>query len=157
MLFDDTVSTDLILKETVPSHAKALGRKVSGFTESTWNSHKVQIMYDHCYCKFTQNKPLLYELLLTDGKTLIEAAKNDKIWGIGMGAAEARITPENKWKGQNLRNNIFDKINEYDTIENRCKFKLEYPFNQVWHYAENKKDKEKVLRQYKDFPQMCFS
>ena len=51
------------------------------------------------FLKFSQNKRLRKTLLETGNKTLVEAARNDSIWGIGVSVKDAAAGA--KWKGLN--------------------------------------------------------
>ncbi len=91
---------------------KDLGREVRHFKDSTWNKNKVNIYYEHCKAKFTQNQHLKEKLMETDNKTLVEASPNDKIWGIGLAEDVAKITDPSLWPGQNLLGQILTKIRD---------------------------------------------
>ena len=92
---------NLILLETTPSKVKKYGRMVKNYDDKLWNEIRFNIMIDALRLKFNQNEYLKEKLLTTENKTLYEAAKNDKIWGIGMDASKALITNKNKY-GRNL-------------------------------------------------------
>ena len=63
-----------------PSSAKKAGRKVS--LRPDWESVKINIMYEICRAKFTQNEELGKLLLETGNEELVEGNDwNDKIWG----------------------------------------------------------------------------
>jgi ribA/ribD-fused uncharacterized protein len=75
---------ETILAETKPSIIKSYGRKlVKGFNESAWNSERIAVVFKNNMAKFSQNHRLQTSLLETDGKILVEAARNDSIWGCG--------------------------------------------------------------------------
>jgi len=58
-------------------------------------------MYNGLLLKFSQNNSIKQKLISTHPKTLYEASKYDKIWGIGYYANEAINTNKNKY-GRNL-------------------------------------------------------
>jgi len=89
-----------ILKATTPSQMKALGRKVTPFDPSKWDRHKRDVVFRGNLAKFQQNPGLKSTLLGTGSRTIVEAAKNDRIWGIGLSVSEAESGA--KWRGQNL-------------------------------------------------------
>ena len=63
-----------------PAAAKKYGRKVQ--LRSDWESVKVDIMYEICKAKFTQNPELTEKLLATGDEELIEGNDwGDMIWG----------------------------------------------------------------------------
>lgn len=52
--------------------------------------------------KFSQNPAMGEFLLRTGERVLVEASPRDRIWGIGMGAANPDAEQPRKWRGQNL-------------------------------------------------------
>ena len=73
-----------------PSQAKKLGRSVS--LRSDWEDIKIDIMYNICKAKFTQNETLKTKLLKTGDATLIEGNTwGDKIWGQVNGVGENNL------------------------------------------------------------------
>ncbi|KAJ9662782.1 hypothetical protein H2198_001232 [Neophaeococcomyces mojaviensis] len=111
-----------IMDETDPRMLKALGRKISGFTEDKWNEVKFDIVVRANMMKFTQAQalqedefvksiaehaegqepPSLRSLLLATGdREIVEASSRDRIWGIGFAAKQAEKQPRSKC-GKNL-------------------------------------------------------
>ena len=90
-----------ILKETSATKIKLYGRQVKNYDDSIWNEKRYGIMLDALRLKFNQNPSIKQKLLLTKGKILYEASKNDKIWGIGFYDADAITTDKSKF-GTNL-------------------------------------------------------
>ena len=80
---------------------KALGRKVANFDNDKWNLNKFNIVKAGNYYKFNQNSDLYQILLDTHNALLFEASPYDKIWGIGLDEATAKITPIENWPGEN--------------------------------------------------------
>ena len=62
--------------------------------------------------KFTQNPKLLTELLNTEGTTLVEASHVDFIWGIGLTADKADVTPPHLWPGTNWLGLTLTKVRD---------------------------------------------
>merc|ERR1712086_963275 len=62
------------------------------------------------YLKFSQDPALLAKLLGTGSMTLVEAAGNDKIWGIGVNVQDAANGA--KWKGLNLLGKALGVVRE---------------------------------------------
>ena len=63
-----------------PSAAKKAGRRVS--LRKDWEDVKIDIMYEICKAKFTQNEELGRNLLETGDEELVEGNDwNDRIWG----------------------------------------------------------------------------
>ena len=81
-MFDKTVIPS-ILSEISPREIQKLGRTINNFNEEEWNQHKLDIMYRGLQLKFGQNRDILDKLLETGNKTLYEANKYDRYWGIG--------------------------------------------------------------------------
>ena len=83
-----------------PADAKALGRNISGFEQEKWDYVVHEVAFQ---CFLNQNfdkTPGLRDLLLsTQGKVLVEAAKNDRIWGVGLDANDPGIWDPSKWEG----------------------------------------------------------
>lgn len=112
ILFDDHAVAAQILAAADPSKQKALGRKVAGFSETTWAANRVDIVRRINHAKFSQNKGLRRKLLQTRGKILAEVSPLDTIWGIGLDADTAKATPANAWPRQNLLGQILTELRE---------------------------------------------
>lgn len=97
--FGDMESYEKIREAVRPNKAKALGRKVKGFSDEEWDKVKVEKMMLALEAKFSV--PVYRDFLKkTRGQTLVEASPWDRIWGIGFDAENALRNKEN-W-GQNL-------------------------------------------------------
>lgn len=57
-LFGDYEIYSLILKTDNPKMIKNLGRKVKNFIPSIWDKHKIKVVFDANFAKFSQNKEL---------------------------------------------------------------------------------------------------
>lgn len=63
------------------SNSKRLGRAVT--LREDWEKVKIQVMYEICYAKFTQNPRLAEKLVATGDEVLVEGNTwNDKFWGV---------------------------------------------------------------------------
>jgi ribA/ribD-fused uncharacterized protein len=101
-LFGDEQARLAVLAAPSPAAAKALGRGVRNFDDARWNAARFDIVVRGNVAKFGQN-PALRDFLLTTGeRVLVEASPRDRIWGIGMGAANPDAEQPRKWRGQNL-------------------------------------------------------
>jgi ribA/ribD-fused uncharacterized protein len=100
LLFLDQSSLRAIMAATDPKAQKALGRKVSGYDNATWNAHARNLVYAGCSHKFEQNPQLGESLLATKG-TLAEASPYDTIWGIGLAESDPRSRDPAQWRGTN--------------------------------------------------------
>ena len=83
-----------------PKGIKDLGRQVTPFDEATWARVRQNVVAHGSFLKFSQNEPLRHILLGTNKLTLVEAAPNDAIWGIGISVRDAAKGA--KWQGTNL-------------------------------------------------------
>jgi ribA/ribD-fused uncharacterized protein len=81
-MFDKT-KIKQILTETEPKIIQGYGRQIDNFNQNEWDKHKLGIMYRGLELKFGQNPAILDKLLKTENKTLYEANKHDRYWGIG--------------------------------------------------------------------------
>lgn len=119
ILFDSDNTTLLtnILNETSPSRIKKYGRQVKNYDETVWTSCRELVMYDALQLKFTQNLDIQQKLINTNDKTLYEASKYDKIWGIGYYAPDAIALMNSKKEhqfGTNLLGQLLMKLrNEF--------------------------------------------
>lgn len=102
LLFNDLFIYEAILNADTPRESQKLGRKVQGFNQSIWNSNKFKIVVQGNLAKFSQNRLLGNFLIQTGSKILVEAAPNDKVWGIGMSESDTRAVDPNNWDGLNL-------------------------------------------------------
>ncbi len=101
-LFDDPAILADIITATHPKQAKDLGRKVKNFDPVVWEKYCRSIVVEGNYYKFTQNAALREFLLGTGDRILVEASPVDAIWGIGLSAEDAAVTPPDQWPGENL-------------------------------------------------------
>lgn len=123
VLFSDPDVGAEILATPDPRGVKALGRKVSNFSEDVWKAHREEIVRRGNLLKFTRpvdpedgwwmvrvdggeggeggESASIRELLLRTGdREIVEASPMDRIWGIGFGAAKAE-SMRKRW-GLNL-------------------------------------------------------
>lgn len=101
-LFADTAAIAEVLGDPEPRTAKAIGRRVRGFDEAAWRSHRVDLIVAGNRHKFGQDEPLRRFLLDTGDRVLVEASPYDRIWGIGMGRDDPAATDPARWRGANL-------------------------------------------------------
>ena len=90
-----------ILNEKNPSKIKYLGRCVKNYDDDIWSNIRYDIMIEGLRYKFNQNTFLKNKLVDTKNKTLYEASKYDKIWGIGYYPYEA-VKKDKQTFGSNL-------------------------------------------------------
>lgn len=101
-LFGDKNIAHQILATDDPEKVKSLGRLVHGYNDKIWNNHKVQVVIDGNYHKFSQNKKLKDYLRSSNPSVLVEASPVDLIWGIGLAAENKLSTVPKAWRGLNL-------------------------------------------------------
>ena len=101
ILFNDKDIAQKILISKSQSTIKALGRKVSGFNQETWDNHKMEIVLHANILKFS-NPVLKKKLIDTYPKILVEASPYDHIWGVGLSITDTRVCIKASWRGQNL-------------------------------------------------------
>ena len=91
-----------ILAHPDPAIAKAFGRKIDHFDEKVWQQQRFALVVEGNLAKFSQHPPLQDFLLATAGHVLVEAAPNDRIWGIGLAVDDSRARQPEAWLGLNL-------------------------------------------------------
>lgn len=101
-LFGDGDTAAKILAADHPGQAKTLGRAVRDFDEALWNAHRFDIVVRGNLAKFGQHPGLREFLLATRRRVLVEASPRDRIWGIGLAAADERAASPALWQGLNL-------------------------------------------------------
>ena len=102
MYFKDYICADRILDTKTPTVAKNLGRLVKKYHEEQWVNYRGIAMTSAVYHKFSQNEDLKELLLNTGDYFLVEATKNDKVWGIGLDVDDPLLYDDDNWKGLNL-------------------------------------------------------
>jgi ribA/ribD-fused uncharacterized protein len=100
--FDDSLVLERIVQARTPGEAKKLGRSVRGFSDDAWEKHRSSIVVQANIAKFGQNPALREFLLATGNRVLVEASPRDRIWGIGLSAANPKSQDPSQWRGMNL-------------------------------------------------------
>jgi ribA/ribD-fused uncharacterized protein len=101
-LFGDEATAQAILAAPDPGRVKALGRRVDGFEEASWERHRYDIVVAGNLAKFGQPDRLRGFLLATGDEVLVEASPLDAVWGIGVAASDPRAESPVDWPGLNL-------------------------------------------------------
>ncbi|WP_030486984.1 NADAR family protein [Micromonospora chokoriensis] len=101
-LFGDRAVAEKILAAPHPHAAKALGGRVAGFDQQTWNEHRSAIVVAGNLAKFDQHPALRAFLLATRQRVLVEASPVDRIWGIGLNRDDPAASDPGSWRGLNL-------------------------------------------------------
>ncbi|KAF9028181.1 DUF1768-domain-containing protein [Hymenopellis radicata] len=115
LLFNDAGVAHEVIAMTGTSggklaQVKALGRKVAGFDEATWNENRSRIVLEGSLHKYQQNEELREALLATGAKKLVEASPRDRIWGVGYGYKNA-LKMKEQW-GLNLLGKALEEARE---------------------------------------------
>lgn len=92
--FNDTETQRKILATDDAKEQKRLGQKTRGFNASVWDKIKSDVVV-------RQNRTLRMQLLSTGDRVLAEAAKKDRVWGIGFTAQEATLHKDQSRWGEN--------------------------------------------------------
>ncbi|MBE1530929.1 NADAR family protein [Actinomadura algeriensis] len=101
-LFGDERAAAAVIAAPHPGRAKDLGRRVTGFDESTWREHRLDIVVRGNLAKFAQHDDLRAYLVGTRRRILAEASPRDRVWGIGLTADDPRAERPDAWRGENL-------------------------------------------------------
>lgn len=99
--FNDTATQKKIMATDDAKEQKRLGRLTAGFDAAVWDPIKSDIVVLGNMAKFGQNKSLKTILLATGERPLAEAAKEDRVWGIGFTAQEASLHKDQSRWGEN--------------------------------------------------------
>lgn len=101
-LFGDEAMAERVLATPHPHAAKALGGRVAGFDQQTWDEHRCDIVVAGNLAKFRQHAALRTFLLTTGRRVLVEASPVDRIWGIGLTRDDPAAADPARWRGLNL-------------------------------------------------------
>jgi ribA/ribD-fused uncharacterized protein len=113
LLFGDLDIHGKIMLTSDPEEMKKLGKQAKGFNKELWDKNRFTIVLTASIAKFTQNPDLKKILMDTELKTLVEASPFDAIWGIKLGANDARALDRTKWRGINLLGQALTQTREY--------------------------------------------
>ncbi|CAC5419606.1 unnamed protein product [Mytilus coruscus] len=102
VLFGDKEIAKKIMEETKPLKMKRLGRKVRNFDAVKWGDECIEVVKSGNIAKFSQNYLLEQSLFATHPKIMAEASPRDCLWGIGLGASNAKAWNVRSWRGKNL-------------------------------------------------------
>jgi ribA/ribD-fused uncharacterized protein len=91
-----------VLAAQSPRAAKAAGRQVRDFDEDAWAAARFGLVVDGNLAKFGQDDRLRRYLAETGERVLVEASPRDRIWGIGLSAADKDARCPSRWRGLNM-------------------------------------------------------
>ena len=89
-LFKDDERLATILGTPDPRRQKAAGRAVCGYDDAAWVAARVDVCVAGNMLKYEQNAELRRLLSATQDRLIIEASPKDRVWGIGLAAADSR-------------------------------------------------------------------
>lgn len=101
-LFGDDAALAGVLTDDDPRTVKAWGRRVRGYDDAAWAAARFDAVVRGNVAKFSADPALRAFLLGTAGRLLVEASPTDRIWGIGLAAADPRAADPRSWQGDNL-------------------------------------------------------
>jgi ribA/ribD-fused uncharacterized protein len=101
-LFGDVEAERAMLAEPSPLKVKRLGRLVRGFREDAWERVRFDVVVAASVEKFRQHVHLGRFLAATGDMVLVEASPTDRVWGIGLDAADPAARDPLRWRGLNL-------------------------------------------------------
>ncbi|MBQ6594893.1 MAG: NADAR family protein [Clostridia bacterium] len=102
LIFGDTDTAAMILKEDDPAVIQKLGRKVTPYIDTIWAGRCQAVLYRGLMCKFSQNPTLRSELLMTGDAILVEGTASDKRFANGLTRTDPDRYDMQKWLGKNL-------------------------------------------------------
>lgn len=113
-MFGDGYVLGEIMKIDDVKEIKALGRKVVGRKGGDWdkediafwNRASVPVVLVGTLAKFTQDDGLHGLMEQWHGRTFVEGAPNDRIWGVGLSWKGREIEDPRNWKGENRLGNV---------------------------------------------------
>src|SRR5665213_1492232 len=77
-----------------------------------WASVARDIVFRGNLHKYIQNPEFYDELMKTKDTLIVEASPLDTLWGIGLDAQTAAITPIDKWPGKNWLGQVITEVRE---------------------------------------------
>ncbi|KWA84048.1 hypothetical protein WL29_22030 [Burkholderia ubonensis] len=102
LIMGDLAMAARMLTVSDPKTLKGMGRQVQNYQDALWVKHRLAVMVQGCYLKFSQNPAMKAELLATGDRILVKASPEDSIWGIGLEESDPRCLDQRQWKGLNL-------------------------------------------------------
>ncbi|GAA2441164.1 NADAR family protein [Streptomyces glaucus] len=100
-LFGDAEGERRVLGAAHSAEAEKAGRLVRGFDEATWRRERFRIVVEGTGHKFGAHAGLRESLLNTGDRVRVEASPVDRVWGIGLAAADEAAQDPERWRGPN--------------------------------------------------------
>ena len=101
-LFSDGSSRQKIMAAQSPHECKQLGREVANYDDARWSAIRFDLVTAGNVAKFGQDAALADYLNATGDAILVEAAAQDRIWGIGLDRNDPSVNDPAAWPGLNL-------------------------------------------------------
>jgi len=101
-----------------PADCKRLGRSVCNFDDHLWQVHLKEIAFEVVRQKFTCDRHCTDLLLSTGSAHIVEAAPNDRIWGIGLAKTDPRVKDPKQWQGRNILGSALMQVREHLRVGN---------------------------------------
>jgi ribA/ribD-fused uncharacterized protein len=110
-LFGDWGTKHRIMATTDPAEQKRLGKSVTPYIEAEWAAIRYDVVLKATIEKYRQNPELKAKLLASVGR-FVEAAPDDRVWGIGLRATDPRAHDPKQWRGTNLLGKALDEARD---------------------------------------------
>ena len=102
MLLGDETTAKKIMDAQTPAEQQKLGQSAIGFNERLWHGMRQVVAARGLYAKFSQNKELRDQLLVTEDAFLVECAYTDLNWACGWHLDDPERKDISQWRGKNL-------------------------------------------------------
>jgi hypothetical protein len=112
MFFNDSITADKILMESVPTSQKRLAKKINGCDENKWIEKCEEVMLNGLIAKFSQNDNALDVLTTTGHRYIYESSPRDKFWGTGISLSSPLCLDPNKHTGLNRLGKLLESVRE---------------------------------------------
>eukprot|EP00548_Thalassiothrix_antarctica_P001529 CAMPEP_0194130500 /NCGR_PEP_ID=MMETSP0152-20130528/1530_1 /TAXON_ID=1049557 /ORGANISM="Thalassiothrix antarctica, Strain L6-D1" /LENGTH=640 /DNA_ID=CAMNT_0038825047 /DNA_START=119 /DNA_END=2041 /DNA_ORIENTATION=- len=100
-LFGDWLSFDRILQSGSAKEVKALGRRVTPFSQASWDAYQCSIVREVTIAKLVW--PTFRSTLRCSGDTVIaECTVGDRVWGTALDFNDSNASYPYHWKGMNV-------------------------------------------------------
>lgn len=99
-----------VMTLTDAQEIKKLGRKVKNYDDHVWNGIRQIVVFRGVMEKFRQNDDLKKMLIETGDAILVEAAADDRVWGVGLSMTDPDRLDKDKWQGTNYLGYILMEV-----------------------------------------------
>ena len=109
LLFNDVDAANDIMTETVPGKMMQRAKSIEGYQKDIWTNNIKKLCSPGILAKFQQNPECAQFLVETGDRRIGEAARNDPVWGIGIGLQDKELFTK-VWAGQNLLGSMLEEV-----------------------------------------------